>query len=56
MIKMKLGSKYNSLNTPAYWNVNRFTEIKKISASNFFMHIFIMAVTYLQSVEDHWKL
>ena len=27
------------------------------SASNFFMHIFKMAVAYLQSVEkSHWKL
>ena len=27
------------------------------SASNFFMHIFIMSVTYLQSVENiQWKL
>ena len=30
---------------------------KKISASNFFMHIFIMSVIYLQSAEKiQWKL
>ena len=53
---MKLGSKYDLL----YIRILKYKQIywvKKKSASNFFMHIFIMAVIYLQSVEDlKWKL
>ena len=54
---MKLGSKYD-------FTINHYTNLKTLevcqkiffSASNFFMHIFIMSVTYLQSVEDlQWK-
>ena len=52
---MKLGSKYDLLHNhphPAYcMSKNIF------SASNFFMHIFNMSATYLQSVEKiQWKL
>ena len=48
---MKLGSKYDLLDTPAYClSKNIF------SASNFFMHIFKMSATYLQRVEKMAKL
>ena len=48
---MKLGSKYDLLDTPCILFVK-----KKHSASNFFMHIFNMSATYLQSVEKMVKL
>ena len=53
-MQMKLRSKYNLLDTPH----PQYSLSKNIfSVSNFFMHIFNMSATYLQSVEKiQWKL
>ena len=53
---MKLGSKYDLLNTPPP-HPRRLLSKNIFSASNSFMHIFHMSATYLQSVEKiQWKL
>ena len=50
LYQMKLGSKYDLLDTP------RILFVKNIFSASNFMHIFNMSATYLQSVEKMAKL